>query len=42
MSSSPKSPSRIYRDFCAQMKRQAGELNLKTKLEFKALLGSFS
>ena len=41
VSSSPNSPSRIYRDFCKLVNRQPGELNLKTKIHFRALVGQF-
>lgn len=42
MSRNPRSePDRIYKYFCAHMRRQPGNLNLKTKLEFRALVGQF-
>jgi len=42
VSRSPMSePARVYEYFCALTKRQPGELNLKTQLEFRAVAGQF-
>lgn len=39
---SPRSePQLIYEHFCERMKRQPGELNLKRKADFSALVGPF-
>jgi hypothetical protein len=41
LTSIPSSPAGVYQYFCAQVKRRPGELNLETRLKFRALVGQF-